>query len=45
VRDVRLAARVERTLDRTFDELATAEGFTVGRHAIDVFGICADCAA
>jgi len=45
VRDVRLDARVERTLDKTFDEVAAAEGFTVGRHAIDVYGICADCAA
>lgn len=45
VRDVRFDARVERTLDKTFDAVATAEGFTVGRHAIDVFGICASCAA
>ena len=25
--------------------VASAEGFTVGRHAIDVYGLCADCAA
>lgn len=44
VRDVQFDERLERTLDRTFDEVASAEGFTVGRHAIDVFGVCADCA-
>lgn len=45
VRDVQFDARLERTLDRTFDEVAAAEGFTVGRHTIDVFGLCADCAS
>jgi Fur family transcriptional regulator, ferric uptake regulator len=44
VRDVRLDARLERTLDKRFDEVAAAEGFTVVRHAIDVYGTCADCA-
>jgi Fur family transcriptional regulator, ferric uptake regulator len=44
VRDVRFDAKLERALDRTFDAVATAAGFTVGRHAIDVFGLCADCA-
>ena len=44
VRDVQFDERLERALDRTFDEVASAEGFTVGRHAIDVFGVCADCA-
>ena len=43
VRDVRFAAELERALDRTFDDVATAEGFAVGRHAIDVYGTCADC--
>lgn len=44
VRDVLLDPRLERTLDKSFDEVAAAEGFTVGRHAIDVFGLCAACA-
>ena len=44
VRDVQFDAKLERALDRTFDEVATAAGFTVGRHAIDVYGLCADCA-
>ncbi len=43
MRDVRLDARIERTLDKTFDAVATAQGFTVGRHAIDVFGLCGEC--
>lgn len=44
VRDVRLDARLERALDKSFDEVAAIEGFSVGHHAIDVYGTCADCA-
>lgn len=44
VRDVQFDAKLERALDKTFDEVAAAAGFTLGRHAIDVYGICADCA-
>ncbi len=44
VRDVRFDAELEQTLDRTLDDVATAEGFSVSRHAIDVFGTCAVCA-
>ena len=45
VRDVQLDPRLERTLDKSFDEVATSEGFTVGHHTIDVYGTCADCSA
>jgi Fur family ferric uptake transcriptional regulator len=45
VRDVQLDPRLERTLDKSFDEVATSEGFTVGHHTIDVYGTCADCTA
>jgi Fe2+ or Zn2+ uptake regulation protein len=43
VRDVTLDASLERALDRTFAAMAEREGFTVGHHAIDVFGLCDDC--
>lgn len=45
VRDVQFDAKLERALDKSLDEAASAAGFTVGRHAIDVFGLCADCAS
>ncbi len=44
VRDVQFDARLERTLDKAFDEAAASEGFTIARHVIDLFGTCADCA-
>lgn len=45
VRDVQLDAKLERSLDRAFDEVAAAEGFSVAHHAIDVYGRCAACAS
>lgn len=45
VRDVQFDARLERRLDDAFESVAAAEGFTVARHAIDVYGVCSDCAA
>ena len=41
--DVTLPARLESSLDRAFDEVATASGFAASHHAIDVYGTCADC--
>jgi len=44
ITDVTLDAALERSLDRAFDGLARAAGFSPRHHAIDVFGRCADCA-
>jgi Fur family ferric uptake transcriptional regulator len=43
VRDVQFDAKLERALDKTFHEVASAEGFVVERHVLDVYGRCADC--
>ncbi len=43
VRDITLDAGLERTLDRSFDELAANEGFTPTHHTVDVYGVCGDC--
>lgn len=43
VRDITLDAKLERTLDNSFDRLAAAEGFTSTHHTVDVYGICGDC--
>ncbi len=45
ITDITLDAKLERSLDRAFEDLATAAGFVPRHHAIDVFGRCADCAA
>jgi Fe2+ or Zn2+ uptake regulation protein len=44
VRDVTLPERTERALDRALDEAASAEGFELQRHRLDLVGRCADCA-
>lgn len=41
--DVTLPDRVETAMDRTFDEVASAEGFRPRHHTVDIYGICADC--
>lgn len=41
--DITLDPSTESRLDRVFDELATAAGFTPRHHNIDVFGVCAHC--
>lgn len=41
--DVTLPDRVETAMDRTFDEVATASGFTPSHHAVDIYGTCAGC--
>jgi Fur family ferric uptake transcriptional regulator len=43
VRDITLAAKLERTLDDQFDALAAAEGFTQTHHTVDVYGLCTNC--
>ena len=41
--DVTLPDRVETAMDRTFDEVASAEGFRPRHHTVDIYGTCADC--
>jgi Fur family transcriptional regulator, ferric uptake regulator len=45
VRDVTLPERTEQALDRALTEAATAEGFELQRHRLDLVGRCAECAA
>ena len=45
ITDITLDAALERSLDRAFDGLAEAAGFSPRHHALDVFGRCADCGA
>jgi Fur family transcriptional regulator, ferric uptake regulator len=45
ITDITLDAALERSLDRAFDGLAEAAGFSPRHHALDVFGRCAKCAA
>ena len=45
VRDVTLGTRLERSLDAAFERVADGEGFRPERHAIDIYGACADCVA
>jgi len=44
VRDVTLADPLELALDDAFDDVAAREGFTLASHAIDIYGLCPDCA-
>ncbi len=44
VSDVTLPERVEATMDRSFDQVAAASGFTPSHHAVDIYGTCAECA-
>lgn len=44
VADVTLPEPVEATMDRTFDEVSEAAGFTPRHHTVDIYGTCADCA-
>jgi Fur family transcriptional regulator, ferric uptake regulator len=43
IRDITLDATLEQSLDRAFEGLAHAEGFSPRHHAIDVYGQCASC--
>lgn len=41
--DVTLPERVEATMDRSFDAVAGASGFTPTHHVVDIYGTCAAC--
>lgn len=41
--DVTLPEPVEAAMDRTFDDVAAASGFTANHHAVDIYGLCAEC--
>jgi Fur family ferric uptake transcriptional regulator len=43
VADVTLPRRVESAMDRTFDEVAAATGFSPTHHAVDIYGTCESC--
>jgi Fur family transcriptional regulator, ferric uptake regulator len=45
VLDFTLKPTIERNLDKAFEQLAESEGFTPNHHVIDVYGLCASCAA
>jgi Fur family transcriptional regulator, ferric uptake regulator len=42
--DVHLSPDLERRLERALDDIAAAEGFTLGSHVLDAVGVCEDCA-
>ncbi len=41
--DVTLPDLVEAAMDRTFNEVAEASGFTPNHHAVDIYGTCSNC--
>jgi Fe2+ or Zn2+ uptake regulation protein len=41
--DVTLPTRIESTMDRSFADAANRHGFAAARHAIDIYGLCAEC--
>jgi Fur family ferric uptake transcriptional regulator len=41
--DVTLPDPVERAMDHSFADVASAAGFTSAHHAVDIYGTCADC--
>lgn len=43
--DVILPDDVERSMDACFDRVAQAAGFRAAHHAVDIYGICGDCAS
>lgn len=45
IRDITLAAALERSLDRALADLVADQGFAPRHHAIDIYGRCADCVA
>lgn len=42
--DVTLPDTVEAAMDRTFDEVSAAVGFTPRHHTVDIYGLCGSCA-
>lgn len=43
VADVTLPDAVEAAMDRTFDEVSAAAGFTPRHHTVDIYGVCSAC--
>ena len=43
VADVTLPSKVESTMDRSFGNVAAAQGFVASGHSIDIYGLCAGC--
>ena len=41
--DVTLPDAVEAAMDRTFDEVSEAVGFTPHHHTVDIYGVCTRC--
>ena len=41
--DVTLPDRVEAAMDRAFDDVAAASGFSSSHHAVDIYGTCGAC--
>ena len=44
IEDVTIPDRLERSLDRTFDDVARGVGFASVGHRLDLIGLCDDCA-
>jgi Fur family transcriptional regulator, ferric uptake regulator len=43
IRDITLAAKLERSLDKAFADVTETLGFSPRHHAVDIYGLCADC--
>jgi Fe2+ or Zn2+ uptake regulation protein len=41
--DVTLPDAVEAAMDRTFDQVSAAAGFSPRHHTVDIYGMCAEC--
>jgi Fur family transcriptional regulator, ferric uptake regulator len=44
VRDITVPSALERSLERSIDDLASSEGFAIHHHRLDLVGRCAACA-
>lgn len=43
ITDIELEPRLEKSLDKAFDELTVGAGFTARHHTIDIYGECSSC--
>jgi Fur family transcriptional regulator, ferric uptake regulator len=43
IRDITLDAKLERSLDKAFADVTDTLGFEPHHHAVDIYGLCADC--
>jgi Fe2+ or Zn2+ uptake regulation protein len=43
VNDVQLSPRLERSVERAIEEIASSAGFRLGGHRLDLVGTCANC--